>query len=142
MSTEKTFAELLVYYRSMADLSQEELASLSGVSKIQIARYETGKGSAPRLRTILKLAKALNVTPEDLGYRSPSRPHIISIDLSENNVRALSKMADLSRLSSEEIGKQVLSTLLLAHGKKDIEIFYKFLSDNNITIDLVREFLE
>lgn len=78
MSIEKTFAELLVYYRSKADLSQEDLANKSGVSKIQIARYETGKGSAPRLRTVMKLADALDISIDDLGYRSSPRVQTIS----------------------------------------------------------------
>lgn len=70
MNTKKSLAELLVYYRSKADLTQEDLAQKSGVSKIQIARYETGKGSAPRLRTIMKLAEALGVSVSDLGYKT------------------------------------------------------------------------
>lgn len=72
MNTDKSFAELLRYWRSKAGISQEELAKKSGVSKIQIAKYETNK-STPRLKAIMKLADALNISIEDLGYKSPSK---------------------------------------------------------------------
>lgn len=87
MDTEKSFAELLLYYRSKAGLSQEELAKKSGVSKVQIAKYETNK-STPRLKAIIKLADALGVTEQDLGYISPIKTknftHTISSEDYEN----------------------------------------------------------
>lgn len=46
-------------------ISQERLAKLSGVHRVSIARYETGKAS-PNLRTIEKLASALKVKVDDL----------------------------------------------------------------------------
>lgn len=45
--------------------SQAHLAKLSGVHRVSIARYETGKAS-PNLRTIEKLANALKVKVDDL----------------------------------------------------------------------------
>ena len=69
MTDNESFAKSLVYYRSKADLTQEELAKKSGISKVQIARYETGNAS-PRPNAIMKLAKALNISTEDLGYKN------------------------------------------------------------------------
>lgn len=77
MNTDKSFAELLRYWRSKAGISQEELAKKSGVSKIQIAKYETNK-SNPRLKAIMKLADALDISIDDLGYRSSPRVQTIS----------------------------------------------------------------
>lgn len=72
----KNFGELLVYYRSLSAMSQDELSKMSGVSKNQIARYETNK-AAPRLRSIMKLAKALDISINDLGYRYISAMEIL-----------------------------------------------------------------
>lgn len=69
MSNEKSFGELLASHRSKFGISQEELARISGVSKNQIAKYETNKAE-PRRKAIEKLSTALGITPEDLGYKT------------------------------------------------------------------------
>ena len=46
-------------------MTQQELAELSGVSRISIARYETGKVS-PNIRALKRIASALKVKIEDL----------------------------------------------------------------------------
>ena len=51
--------------RKKRGLSQERLAELSGVHRVSIARYETGKAS-PNVRTLRRLADALKVSPEKL----------------------------------------------------------------------------
>jgi len=56
-------------------LSQQELTDLSGVSKANISRIETGL-QAPRAATVRRLATALNVPTEDLilwGEEPPNR---------------------------------------------------------------------
>ncbi|MFJ7794483.1 helix-turn-helix domain-containing protein [Pseudomonas sp. NPDC096950] len=60
-----TFGERLLYWRSKVQLTQLELANLSGVSLPQLTRYETGR-STPRLGAVMKLAKALNIEIEAL----------------------------------------------------------------------------
>lgn len=55
----------LRHLRRMRDLTQEQLAKLSGVSRINIARYESGK-ITPSLLNAQKLAIALGVTVTDL----------------------------------------------------------------------------
>ncbi|MBI4492177.1 MAG: helix-turn-helix transcriptional regulator [Chloroflexi bacterium] len=46
-------------------LTQQELAARSGVSRVTIARLESGEVDA-RFSTIKKLAEALGVLPQDL----------------------------------------------------------------------------
>lgn len=50
----------LAQVRKEQGLSQERLSVISGVHRVSIARYETGK-SSPNVRTLEKLAAALNV---------------------------------------------------------------------------------
>lgn len=49
-------------------LSQQELADLSGVSRVAIARIEAGTNTNPRPSTIRRLAVALDVAPTWLMY--------------------------------------------------------------------------
>ncbi|MDP8951315.1 MAG: helix-turn-helix transcriptional regulator [Actinomycetota bacterium] len=51
--------------RKRSRLTQEELARVSGVNRITIARLETGVTKA-RPGTVRKLARALKVKPEEL----------------------------------------------------------------------------
>lgn len=54
--------------REAAGLSQEELARVSDVSRVSIARYESGKRE-PTLTIAAKLAAALNCSVDDLVDR-------------------------------------------------------------------------
>ena len=49
-------------------MTQQELAEASGVARISIARYETGKVS-PNVRVLERLAGALKVKIDDLVDR-------------------------------------------------------------------------
>ena len=51
--------------RKRSRLTQEELALISGVARVTIARLETGAAKA-KPETTRKLARALKVGPEDL----------------------------------------------------------------------------
>ena len=65
MSAPAGFPALLLRLRADRGMTQKDLAKASGVSVPQIARYETGN-SKPRMTAITKLAKALEVEPEEL----------------------------------------------------------------------------
>jgi len=52
--------------RKRSRLTQQELAKLSGVNRVTIARLETGASKA-KPETARKLARALKVSPEDLS---------------------------------------------------------------------------
>ena len=71
----------LPIYRAWADMTQEELAEVSGVSRITISRLES-QTREPRPSTVSKLADALGVEPQGLadyellriaGYRRSRR---------------------------------------------------------------------
>lgn len=108
MSNQKSFGELLAFHRSQFGISQEELAEFSGVSKIQIARYETNRAK-PRRKAIEKLAKTLKITPEDLGYRSLSQEKELTVEFSHDTYDALEKEAKKAGLSVEEFTSKLLT---------------------------------
>lgn len=51
--------------RKQKGMTQEALAAFSGVNRVSIAKYETGK-TTPSLQTAEKLAAALGVTVDEL----------------------------------------------------------------------------
>jgi transcriptional regulator with XRE-family HTH domain len=61
----RRFAANLRRLREAADLSQEELSFRSAVHRTQISLLENG-GRMPRVHTLVCLAGALGVTPNDL----------------------------------------------------------------------------
>ena len=58
----------LAKIRKARGLTQEGLATLSGVHRVSIARYETGKAS-PNVRNLEKLSVALKVKIDELVDR-------------------------------------------------------------------------
>lgn len=61
------FKDNLYYYRTKAQLTQQELADKVSVSRSLIARYEKGYDS-PSLNTLIRLAAAFDCTVNDLVY--------------------------------------------------------------------------
>ena len=55
----------LARIRKEKGLSQEKLSEVSGVSRVTIARFETGV-SSPKLQTLKRLADALKVPIDEL----------------------------------------------------------------------------
>jgi transcriptional regulator with XRE-family HTH domain len=62
---ERPFAELLTNHRGGASLTQEELAARAGLSVSAISLLERGARTAPRARTVARLADALNLDAAD-----------------------------------------------------------------------------
>jgi putative transcriptional regulator len=56
--------------RAERGLSQAELASLAGVNRSALCRWEAGE-TEPRVGLALRLAAALRVSVEDLGFSRP-----------------------------------------------------------------------
>lgn len=54
--------------RENARLSQEELSEKSGVSRTIISSLESGRETSTTMKTLGKLAKALNTTLDQLFY--------------------------------------------------------------------------
>ena len=63
--TKTRFSENLKSIRKTKNLSQESLAELMGIQRAQVWRWESGNGN-PRLDTLIKLSKILNVQVTDL----------------------------------------------------------------------------
>ena len=64
------FAQRIATARKMAGLSMDQLATLSGLSKNAISRYEKGV-MRPDSSNLIKLSKALNVKVDYL-FRKPT----------------------------------------------------------------------
>jgi len=94
-----TFSKNLVKLRKERKLTQEELASMTGMSTRMIAYYET-EAVKPPVDKIENIAKALKVgINELLGSHAPTpaQDELISID-----TRTLKKIKKILSLSNEE----------------------------------------
>lgn len=65
MGPRKRFAVSLIQARQQTEITQEELGLRCDLHRTEISLLERG-GREPRLGTIIKLACALDVTPEKL----------------------------------------------------------------------------
>jgi transcriptional regulator with XRE-family HTH domain len=65
MEIAERVGENLAHARRRADLSQEELAVLASLHRTEISLLERG-GRMPRIDTVIKLAKALDIPLEEL----------------------------------------------------------------------------
>lgn len=62
---QKSFGQHIKFLRKSKNLSRQELADVIGISFYSIAEYELGR-KLPSLSTFCNIAKALNVTPNEL----------------------------------------------------------------------------
>jgi transcriptional regulator with XRE-family HTH domain len=76
-TTHETFAERLVRIRKSRGLTQVEVAAITRISPRMIAHYET-KIQNPAPETVVRLAKALNISVDELfGHTSAPKEDII-----------------------------------------------------------------
>lgn len=68
----KAFGQRLRDLRAQQDMSQDDLSRNTDVHPTAIGRFERG-AREPRLTTILRLARGLDVTPGELVDRLPAR---------------------------------------------------------------------
>jgi len=66
MSTETKIGENIKKYRTKTKLSQEDLAKKSGVKYTTLTKIESNVIKKPSVLVMAQLAKALNVSIEDL----------------------------------------------------------------------------
>jgi transcriptional regulator with XRE-family HTH domain len=66
MSTNQNLAKNVKRLREAKGLSQERLARLADVASNTLIKMETGENKNPTLETLKKVAKALEVSVDDL----------------------------------------------------------------------------
>lgn len=91
------FAEKLKSLREEKGFSQQNLAELSGINKMLISKYETGR-SAPNMENLGKLAKALGVTADCMIF-----DNVLSADRIEcKDIELMEKFKEAEDLSEED----------------------------------------
>ena len=71
MDTLKALGKNIKFHRTQLGLTQEDLANLSGVYRSHLAGIETGNVN-PSVKTVEKIAKAMNVAVADLFHEEAS----------------------------------------------------------------------
>lgn len=66
MSKNKNLANNIMRLRKKKNISQEKLARLSDVANNTIIKMESGENDNPTLETLRKVARALDVSVDDL----------------------------------------------------------------------------
>ena len=66
MSTNRNLSKNVKKLRKAKGLSQEKLASLADVANNTLIKMETGENKNPTLETLKRVAKALEVSVDDL----------------------------------------------------------------------------
>ncbi len=61
-----TIAKNIKKYRDKLGVSQDKLSKLAGVTLHTLTKIETGATPDPRIETLKKIAKGLNVSVDDL----------------------------------------------------------------------------
>jgi transcriptional regulator with XRE-family HTH domain len=101
-------------FRKEMGITQKKLSSLSGVSHIQIGRYENGNVN-PSINVLEKLAKALDVSLDELQGTIK-----INDDVIEAKISRLKEVLD-SEEDKSAFCKLIDSFYLLCSNKKGIE---------------------
>lgn len=94
MSLKKRFGGLVAAHRRRRGLTQQQLADATSMSPDMISKIETGN-TAVRFSTAEKLADALGVDAGELFG--------VSLDLAHNRSGFVGLVADLAKLSDEEV---------------------------------------
>ena len=66
MSSNQNLAKNITRLRKVKGLSQEKLARLADVANNTLIKMESGENQNPTLETLKKVAKALNVSVDEL----------------------------------------------------------------------------
>ncbi|WP_010604472.1 helix-turn-helix domain-containing protein [Pseudoalteromonas maricaloris] len=104
------FVKRLTALRKQRGLTQQALADDIELHVNQIKRYEAGTAQ-PTLETLVRLAKALHTTLDDLVFGEDSRTPLDELKL---QFEALSQFTEEER----KVAKEVLESLILKHNAK------------------------
>lgn len=104
-----TLGDRLAMLRAQKDMTQRDLAEKTEVSWSQISRYESGH-AIPRLRTLLKLAEALDVSVDELngGAHSSDSGREITIMLTPEEEKKIEELATSEGLSFNDAVNKVM----------------------------------
>ncbi|MDP8033613.1 helix-turn-helix transcriptional regulator [Pasteurella atlantica] len=64
----KHIGENIKHIRKSAGISQQDLADMSGISKGQISKLESGEQNNPQINTVVSIAANLGVAIEEIIY--------------------------------------------------------------------------
>ena len=64
--TKSTIGKNIKKYREKLGISQDKLSKLAGITLHTITKIESGATPDPRIETLKKIAKGLNVSVDDL----------------------------------------------------------------------------
>ena len=104
------FVKRLITLRKQRGLTQQALANAIGLHVNQIKRYEAGTAQ-PTLETLVKLAKELHATLDDLVFGEDQRGPSDDLRL---QFEALSQFDEEER----KVAKALLESLILKHNAK------------------------
>ncbi|MCF7908543.1 MAG: helix-turn-helix domain-containing protein [Candidatus Omnitrophica bacterium] len=68
MSSAAKIGKRIKKLRKIQGLSQDKLSKLADVTHTTLAKIEVGKNDNPTIKTLLKIAKVLNVKVNELVY--------------------------------------------------------------------------
>ena len=100
-----TFADMLVYFRKQAGLSQKELSEKTGLSRSAIGMYESGRRE-PDFETLETIADFFNINMDTLLGRVPSP---IPAKKLPSNCLPLPRTVKKPRLGAIACGKPILA---------------------------------
>ena len=127
-----TFSDKIKRAREVAKMTQHELAQEVGVSQRTIASYESG-GAIARASTMLKLAKALNISSKYLsddscldpmadiekdGYLEEDLPEPVMLTSSSETMQRCSQVVNCPRNRKTSSLKQSCGRMSLARMKQ------------------------
>ena len=104
------FPERLTVLRKQRGFTQEALADLIGITKMQVYRYESGS-SQPTLDVIKKLAVTLSVTTDELIFEAKERKPDDSLLLLLEGISGLDP-------DEKHVIKEIVEGILLKHQAK------------------------
>lgn len=126
-----TFGSRLKKFRTMLDLTQQQLADKSGVSRKQISDFEMDVQKNPRKQTIEKLANALGIESEKLISSNPL-DEILELSIASEAHEKLSKLAELNNQSVEDVASEILKRAILSEMESND-------TQPHATIDLIKD---
>lgn len=106
MAKAKRIGEVLREVRIEAGLSARDIERLSGMSTGIISQIESGRRQNPGFSTILKLARAIGVSMEDLAVRSEGRTTKGSPSGARESERALVTIAK-AQVDHQKLGARL-----------------------------------